>query len=96
MADAPIIYLPPSRFVSGSLTEKNMTDNDGRPIDENKQQFRIGVAIRKDSPDFGTFWEALLTAAKQVYAHNPQVAPVIDAWTQNGFQGFSMKFKAVL
>ena len=91
MSDKPQVYVPVGRFVSGSLTEKRTTNSRRQPIPEDKQQFEFGVAVRKDSPGINDFWGQLINGAKACYAHNPAVHPVIDAWTQNGFNGFSMK-----
>lgn len=38
---------PIGRFVNGSLTEKRTKDNEGRPIDDQKQKFEFGVAFPK-------------------------------------------------
>ena len=91
MADRIQIYLPVSRFVSGSLTQKRTQNARRQPIAEDKQQFEFGLALRKDSPDAQAFWGQLLNGFKTAFAHNPAVHPVIDQWLQNGFNGFSGK-----
>jgi len=92
MADIrPVVNIPPGRFISGSLTKKRTSDNRNQPIPEEDQRFEIGIAFRKDAPSGNQFWAEMIGGAKQCYAANPQVGPIIDAWMTNGFQGFSMK-----
>ena len=91
MADKPLLYVPVGRLVSGSLTELRTTNSRNQPIPPDKQMFEFGVAVRKDAPETGQMWQQLIAGAKACYPGNQQVHGIIDAWTQNGFNGFSMK-----
>ena len=91
MSERHTIYLPPSRFVSGSFTEKRTLDKDRRPIPEDKQSFEFGFALRKDSPDAPAFFGQLINAAKACYPNNAHVHGQIDQWLTSGMNGFSMK-----
>jgi hypothetical protein len=82
---------PVGRFVSGSLTEKRTTDNNGRPIDPDKQRYEFGLAIRADDPGVGPLIQAIAMNARNQYAVvAAHVVPKIDQWMQT-LDGFSMK-----
>jgi hypothetical protein len=55
MSERATIALPPGRLISGSMTEINKTDYQGRDLPENKWNRYIGVAISKvDQPGVPT------------------------------------------
>ena len=55
MTDRVSIYLPPGRFISGSMTQVRTANARGKPIPPEKQQYEFGVAIRKDDPRTAQF-----------------------------------------
>ena len=92
MADQLPIYIPPGRFVSGSLTEKRTKDGRNLDIMPDKQRYEFGVAIAKTSPETAAFFQALVPLIHQAFVGTPQqsaVGPVIDNWarTLDGFSG---------
>jgi hypothetical protein len=77
------IITPVGRFVSGSLTERQKTDFDGKPIAEEDQRFSFGVAFRKDDPKINELFTYLHGAAMS----NPQHAalPAVQAFDLGGY-----------
>jgi hypothetical protein len=62
---------PVGRFVIGDHTTKRTVDADNRPIaDPSKHSFQIGLAVRKDDPAFGNWWNAYMQFAAQCYGNN--------------------------
>lgn len=82
---------PVGRFVSGSLTEKRTTDNNGRPIDPEKQRYEFGLAIPFSDPGVMSLIQQIgMNARNQYSVIAPHVVPKIDQWFQT-LDGFSMK-----
>jgi hypothetical protein len=82
---------PVGRFVSGSMTEKRTTDNDGRPVPPDKQSYQFGIAFAKTDPQIGALiGQIAQNAMMQYQAINPHVVPMIQNWF-NTLDGFSMK-----
>lgn len=71
MAQSAVMNTPVGRYVGGSLTEKRTEDMDGRPIAEEKQQFEVGVAFRKDDPKLPDLFRAIAGHAWNEFARDP-------------------------
>lgn len=88
------MYIPASRWIFGSLTEKVTTDKDGRPItDPAKHYYMIAVAVPKlingvQNPELGAAVGAPFQAAMNFYGNHPGIGPLV----QQGLAG-SFKFK---
>lgn len=81
------------RLVSGSITQKRVKDNDGRPIPEDEQRYEFGIAFEKRA-----IWDEILVGKFHPYlmsalASDPNGLQRVNAWFQNpGAKGiFSMK-----
>ncbi len=90
------VQLPPGRFVSGSITERQTTDQERKPIPVENQTFDFGMAFDKFNPDGspGAIWTAvhqIANHAKTGYAQHPAIVQRIDQWLQTMAGGFSMK-----
>lgn len=88
MSESQIVYIPGGRFVSGDLTKKRTKNARGQDIPVEKQQFEVGIAVRKDEPQVGNMFAQFAAGAKAVCPAN--VHPYIDNWFQT-LDGFSMK-----
>src|SRR5690606_28940304 len=67
------IILPPARFVWGSLTDLQKSDHRGQPLEEAKQHFIAGLAIRKDDPAISGVMSQIWNIANSVYGNYPAV-----------------------
>jgi hypothetical protein len=84
-------FTPVGRFVYGDLTTKRDKDNQGRPIDADKQRYEFGLAIRKDDPAVGALIQQIAGYAYNTYATRaPHIAQRVSSWMQT-LDGFSMK-----
>ena len=69
------LQLPVGRFVSGSLTDKRITDHNGKPqLDESKHRFEFGIAVDKNNPALPAIFGALHAEAMTQHAGHPSVA----------------------
>ena len=90
MAHSKNMVLPVGRFITGSMLEKRTVDFERRPIPADKQQFEIGVAVRKDDPRVGTVLQEIAAHAFSEYARSPQIQQIIGTYNFEG-PGFSWK-----
>lgn len=90
MAQSKNMVLPVGRFVSGSMLEKRTVDFERRPIPPEKQQFEIGVAVRKDDQRVGVVLQEIAAHAFQEFARFPQIQQIIGTYNFEG-PGFSWK-----
>ena len=88
MAERQFFNTPVGRIIQGSITEKRTTDGDNRPIPEEKQQYEIGLAIRKDDPGLGAWFQGLQQKAAMDFAAQPMIQQAVLNWPN---QQFSMK-----
>ena len=91
MADKFQFVTPVGRFVSGDMTKKREKDNQGRPIDADKQRFEFGIAFQKTDPQIGVLIQQIAQYAYTEYGKTaPHVAQRVANW-MNTLDGFSMK-----
>lgn len=85
MAQSEMIVSPVGRYVHGSLTDKRDTDMDGRPIPEDKQQFEVGIAFRKDDPNINGVFQKIMQHAWTEFARAPNIQQVIQSFNLDQF-----------
>lgn len=91
MAEKLQFFTPVGRFVSGDLTTKRDKDNQGRPIEPDKQRFEFGIAFAKTDPQIGQLIQQIAGFAYQEYSKvAPHIAQRVANWMQT-LDGFSMK-----
>lgn len=90
MAQSKTIILPVGRYVLGNMLEKRKIDFENRPIPEDKQQFEIAVAVRKDNPQIGAVLQEIAAHAFQEYAQRPDIQQRIGQYNFEA-AGFSWK-----
>lgn len=88
-----LIISPVGRFISGSMTDTVKTDYLNRPIPEEKQQYTVGVAFRKDDPLTGPMLQQMATAAMADFSQAPHIQHLIGQYNFNKGSGFSWKVK---
>ena len=70
---------PVGRLISGDPWTKQTTDQNNRPIPEEKQSFWFAVAIEKNAPGMNEMLGLLFKAAQAGYANAPNVMAQINA-----------------
>ena len=70
---------PVGRLISGDPWTKQTTDQNNRPIPEEKQSFWFAVAIEKNAPGMNEMLGLLFKAAQAGYANAPHVMAQINA-----------------
>lgn len=97
MTQSQIINTSVGRYVYGSLTEKRTEDFEGRPIPEDKQQYEIGVAYRKDDPRLPAVFQAYAGHMYNEFSKSPAIQQKIATAAQyfpqypQALDGFSWK-----
>lgn len=97
MANEPLRFVtPPGRLISGSTTEVQKTDHQNRPKPQDKWNYFIGIAVRKDDPNVGGFINQIIQMVWQSdYARTPHILQAAERVYQAGFpqgnNGFSWK-----
>ena len=88
-----LIISPVGRFINGSMTDTVKTDYQNRPIPEEKQQYTVGVAFRKDDPLTGPMLQQMATVAMTDFANAPHIQQLIGQYNFAPQSGFSWKVK---
>jgi len=70
---------PVGRLISGDPWAKQTTDQNNRPIPEEKRSYWFAVAIEKDAPGMNEMLGLLFKAAQAGYANAPHVMAQINA-----------------
>lgn len=84
---------PPGRLISGSTTELQKTDHQNRPKPQDKWNYFIGVAIRKDDPASTPFIMGLVNMVwASEYARNPNILNAAKAVMDRGFPAGNVGF----
>lgn len=81
---------PVGRFVSGSITQKQTTGYQNKPIPEEKQMYEFGVAISKQDPGVVPMLQQIAAHAFASYANAPHIQQLIQQM-DFGVRGFSWK-----
>lgn len=84
---------PVMRLVSGSLTEKQKTDYQNKPIAEDDQRYSYGLALRKDDPGAQGLLQGVMQKAWNDYGQAPRIQNIIQQFNLGKNSGFSWKIK---
>lgn len=72
------LYCGAGRLISGSLTEKQTKDHQGKPLPEDKQSFYFAVAVPKTDPNVGNILQQLHAMASTHYGQAAMVMQQIN------------------